>query len=70
MSTHPIYRVRRLALAARLAAGDALEPHDWRRAALEPFDDRVPFEALERSATAPDGSARLACAKIKPGPQF
>ena len=44
MTTHPIYRCRRLALAARLLAGDTIEPRDWRRAALEPFDDRIPFE--------------------------
>ena len=39
MAVHPIYRVRRRVLAQILIAGGEPRPDQWRRAALEPFDE-------------------------------
>ncbi len=70
MTTHPIYRVRRLALAARLTAGDELSAYDYRRAALEPFDERVPFEPLDQRDQAAADAANKRPTRLPPGPSF
>ena len=70
MTVDPVYRCRRLALAARLMAGDELEPYDWRRAALEPFDERVPFEPLPGSLRSAPADSTDKPKKFYGGPQF
>ena len=70
MTVHPIYRCRRLALAARLMAGDELSVYDYRRAALEPFDERVPFEPLPGSLRSAAADSNDKPEKFYGGPQF
>ena len=70
MTVHPIYQCRRVVLAHILIQGGEPEPWAWRHAALEPFDERVPFEPLPgslRSAAAADADKPE---KLHGGPQF
>jgi len=70
VTTHPIFHVRRLAIAARLVAGDTIPAYDYRRAALEPFDEYVtPWgDSTDQKPLWP--STQRAKAKRLPGPQF
>jgi len=65
-----IFRVRRLALAAMVGAGGEPQPWQWRRAALEPFDDRVPLDALLPEKRPAAIAADPGNGKRRPGPQF
>jgi len=70
MPVHPIYRVRRRVMAEILLAGGEPRPDQYRRAALEPFDDRVPFAPLDRRDQVPGTADREASRKLPPGPAF
>lgn len=70
MAVDPIFRVRRLALAAILTAGGEPRPDQYRRAALEPFDQYVtPWgEATDQRKQWPSTAA--ASSDRPRGPQF
>ena len=70
MTADPIYRVRRLALAARLCAGGQPSADDYRRAALEPFDARVPFAHAVPADAPGAAAASIDTPGRKPGPAF
>ncbi len=70
MTTHPIYRCRRLVLAQILTAGGEPRPDQWRRAALEPFDERVPFPPLPGSLRSAPAASTDKPEKLHGGPQF
>lgn len=70
MSAHPIFRVRRLAIAARLVAGDKPRPSEWRRAALEPFDEWVPDYLLEPETRSVADPKSYRPPRRLPGPSF
>ncbi len=70
MPIDPIFRVRRLALAALIVEGGTPRPDQYRRAALEPFDEYVtPWgEATDQRKQWPSTSSDNA--KLPPGPVF
>jgi len=70
MTLDPIFRVRRLVLASIIQAGGEPRPDQYRRAALEPFDDYVtPWgEATAQEPLWP--STKKRGEKRLPGPQF
>ena len=65
-----IFRVRRLALAAMVGAGGEPQPWQWRRAALEPFDEYVPPDALLPEKRPAGSAGTVTPLKRLPGPQF
>jgi len=70
MPIDPIFRVRRKVLAAILMGGGEPRPDQYRRAALEPFDQYVtPWgESTNQQKQWP--STATATAKRPPGPTF
>jgi len=70
MSVHPIYRVRRAALAALIVEGGEPRPDQWRRAALEPFDEYAPPWGHETDQRKQWPSTKDTAKRLPPGPQF
>jgi len=70
MPLHPIFRCRRAVLAAIIGEGGEPRPDQWRRAALEPFDEYVtPWG--ESSAQKPLWpSTQEKPKRLPPGPTF
>lgn len=70
MAVDPIFRVRRLALAAILTAGGEPRPDQYRRAALEPFDEGRFFTCESQRHLAMRTATSATLAGRPPGPQF